>query len=152
MMKRLAILLSLVLLVALAACRQAPTTDTQPTVEAAVETLPTEAPAVEEAAPPAEEPSETTPLAHTADPALVNKLWFWERRDPNGGATTAIDVPTPSEYNLIFNDDGTFFAQLDCNRGSGIYATPGDGSLMMELGMTTKALCPDCLLYTSRCV
>ena len=147
-MKRLFVLLSLVLLVALAACGgQTPEAETQPTVESAVETLPTEAPAVEEAAPPAEEPSETTPLAHTADPALVNKLWFWERRDPNGGATTAIDVPTPSEYNLIFNDDGTFFAQLDCNRGSGIYATPGDGSLMMELGMTTKALCPETSLF-----
>ena len=150
MMKRLAILLSLVLLVALAACRQAPTTDTQPTVEAAVETLPTEAPAVEEPAaatdepaPPVEEPSETTPLAHTADPALIDKLWLWERRDPNGGTTEAIEVPNPSEYNLIFNADGTFFAQLDCNRGGGSYTTPGDGSLMMELGMTSMALCPE---------
>ena len=153
-MKRLAILLSLVLLVALAACRQAPTTDTQPTVEGAVETLPTEAPAVEEptavtdgAAPTTEEPSETTPLAHTADPALIDKLWLWERRDANGGATTPIEVPNPSEYNLIFNADGTFFAQLDCNRGGGSYATPGDGSLTMELGMTSKALCPEDSLF-----
>jgi len=145
-MKRLAILLSLVLLVALAACRQAPATETQPTVEGAVETLPTEAPAVEEPAAatdePAttvEEPSETTPLAHTTDPALIDKLWLWERRD----AATPIEVPNPSEYNLIFNADGTFFAQLDCNRGGGSYATPGDGSLMMELGMTSMALCPE---------
>ena len=147
-MKRLLVLLSLMLLVALAACGgQTPEAETQPTVESAVETLPTEAPAVGEPAPTVEQPSETTPLAHTADPALVNKLWFWERRDPNGGATAAIDVPTPSEYNLIFNEDGTFFAQLDCNRGSGSYATPGDGSLMMELGMTTKALCPETSLF-----
>ena len=153
MMKRLTLLLSLVLLVALAACRQAPTTETQPTVEGAVETLPTEAPAVEEpaattdeAAPTGEEPSETTPLAHTADPALVNKLWLWERRDANDGAV-AIEVPNPSEYNLIFNEDGTFFAQLDCNRGSGSYATPGDGSLMMELGMTSMAFCPEESLF-----
>ncbi len=153
-MKRLAILLSLVLLVALAACRQAPATETQPTVEGAVETLPTEAPAVEEpaattdeSAPTVEEPSETTPLAHTADPALTNTLWFWERRDANDGATTPIEVPNPSEYNLIFNDDGTFFAQLDCNRGSGSYTTPGDGSLMMELGMTSMAFCPEDSLF-----
>ena len=153
-MKRLAILLSLVLLVALAACRQAPATETQPTVEGAVETLPTEAPAVEEpaattdeSAPTVEQPSETTPLAHTADPALTNTLWFWERRDANDGATTPIEVPNPSEYNLIFNDDGTFFAQLDCNRGSGSYTTPGDGSLMMELGMTSMAFCPEDSLF-----
>ena len=82
---------------------------------------------------------ETTPLAHTTDPALIDKLWLWERRD----AATPIEVPNPSEYNLIFNADGTFFAQLDCNRGGGSYATPGDGSLMMELGMTSMALCPE---------
>jgi heat shock protein HslJ len=147
-MKRLLVLLSLLLLVALAACGgQTPEVETQPTVESAVETLPTEAPAVEEVAPTAEAPSETTPLAHTADPALVNKLWFWERRDPNGGATTAIEVPNPSEYNVIFNEDGTFFAQLDCNRGSGVYNTPGDGSLNMELGMTTKAFCVEESLF-----
>jgi len=147
-MKRLLILLSLVLLVALAACGgQTPGVETQPTVESAVEVAPTEAPAVDEAAATAEEPSDTTPLAHTADPALVNKLWFWERRDPNGGASAAIEVPNPEEYNLIFNEDGTFFAQLDCNRGSGIYATPGDGSLMMELGMTSKAFCPEGSLF-----
>jgi heat shock protein HslJ len=145
-MKRYLVLLSLVLLVALAACGgQTPEAETQPTVETAVEAAPTEVPAVEEAAAATEEPSETTPLAHTADPALVNKLWFWERRDANGNAI--VEVPNPSEYNLIFNDDGTFFAQLDCNRGSGIYATPGDGSLMMELGMTSKALCPEDSLF-----
>jgi heat shock protein HslJ len=145
-MKRYLVLLSLVLLVALAACGgQTPEAETQPTVES----LPTEAPAVEEAIPPTdepastgEEPSETTPLAHTAIPELVNKLWLWERRDPSDGSA-ALEVPNPSEYNLIFNEDGTFFAQLDCNRGSGIYATPGDGSLMMELGMTTRAFCPE---------
>ena len=146
-MKRPLVLLGLMLLVALAACGgQTPEAETQPTVESAVETLPTEVPAVEEPAPPVEQPSETTPLAHTADPALVNKLWYWERRDPSSGATP-IEVPDPSEHNLIFNDDGTFFAQLDCNRGSGSYATPGDGSLMMELGMTTKALCPETSLF-----
>ena len=63
-MKRLFVLLSLVLLVALAACGgQTPETETQPTVETAVETVPTEAPAIDEPAPPVEEPSETTPLA-----------------------------------------------------------------------------------------
>lgn len=63
-----------------------------------------------------------------ADPALVNKEWLWVSRDPNGGATAAITVPNPEEYNIIFNEEGTFFAQLDCNRGSGDYATPGDGT------------------------
>ena len=111
-MKRPLVLLGLMLLVALAACGgQTPEAETQPTVDSAVETLPTEVPAVEEPAPPVEQPSETTPLAHTADPALVNKLWYWERRDPSSGATP-IEVPNPSEYNLIFNDDGTFLSLI----------------------------------------
>jgi len=56
-MKRLLVLLSLMLLVALAACGgQTPEAETQPTVESAVETLPTEVPAVEEPAPPVEQP------------------------------------------------------------------------------------------------
>ncbi|HMT20629.1 MAG TPA: META domain-containing protein, partial [Promineifilum sp.] len=46
-------------------------------------------------------------------------------------------------YNLLFNADGTFFAGLDCNRGSGIYNTPGDGTITMELGPITRALCAE---------
>ncbi len=144
-MKRYLILMSFVLLVVLAACGgQTPATELQPTVETAGAT--TEA-GVVEAAPTEALPVETSPIAHVADPALVNKEWLWESRDPNGGATAAITVPTPEEYNIIFNEDGTFFAQLDCNRGSGDYATPGDGSISMTLGMTTKAFCPPDSLF-----
>src|SRR5690606_29068615 len=133
-MKRLSLLLGLVLLAALAACGGQETVET-PTV--AVEAIPTET-ATE--APPTEAPptAEPTP-AIVPDPALIDTLWYWISRD----AAEPLDVPNPEQYNLLFNADGTFFAGLDCNRGSGTYVTPGDGSISMELGMITRAMCPE---------
>ncbi len=147
-MKRLLLPILLVLLLALAACQQeppqpTPTTEAEAVVTAEVVAEPTDAPATAEPtaepAPPTEEP---TP-ALVADPALIDTLWLWTGRD----AAEPIDVPNPENYNILFNEDGTFFAGLDCNRGSGTYTTPGDGSLTMELGMTSRALCPEDSLH-----
>ena len=134
-MKRLILILSLVLLVALAACGGQEPTPT-PVVEATVpaEALPTEAPATAE--PVVEEPTAATIVA---DPALIDTLWVWTARD----AAEPLDVANPHNYNLLFNADGTFFAGLDCNRGSGTYNTPGDGTITMELGPTTMAMCAE---------
>jgi len=138
-MKRLFLIIMLVSLVALAACSQPETP--QPTAEVIAE--PTEAPATAEAtaeptAEPAPPTAEPTP-AITVDPALIDTLWLWTRRD----AAEPLDVTDPEKYNLLFNEDGTFFAGLDCNRGSGTYFTPGDGTIAMELGAITRALCPE---------
>lgn len=133
-MKRLFLFILVVSLGALAACNQQPAP--QPTSEPVV--LPTEAPAVVEptAVPvPTEEPAPEI----VVDPALIDTLWLWTHRD----AATPIDVANPENYNLMFNADGTFFAGLDCNRGNGTYFTPGDGSITIELGMTTLAMCAD---------
>ncbi len=139
-MKRLLLIVLLVSLAALAACSQQETPQPQPTVEAVV--APTEAPeAVEPTAVPA--PTEEPAPAIVVDPTLVNTLWYWTRRD----AAEPIEVSNPENYNLLFNEDGTFFAGLDCNRGSGVYATPGDGTLSMELGMTTAAMCAEDSLF-----
>ena len=143
-MKRLILLLSFVLLVALTACGgQEPET---PTV-AAPEAAPTEAATDEPTDEPTEEPTaEPASEATTADPALIDTLWLWTARD----AATPIDVAQvadPEDYNVLFNADGTFFAGLDCNRGSGTYATPGDGSITLELGMISAAACPEESLF-----
>jgi heat shock protein HslJ len=50
-------------------------------------------------------------------------------------------VPEPSSYTIVFNEDGTFKAVLDCNSASGGYATPSPGSIFMELGAMTAAAC-----------
>lgn len=130
-MKRLFLIVMLVSLAALAACSQQETP--QPTAE--VVAAPTDVPPTAEPAPPTEEPAP----AIVVDPALIDTLWLWTRRD----AAEPIEVSNPENYNLLFNEDGTFFAGLDCNRGNGTYATPGDGMLSMELGMITRAMCPE---------
>jgi heat shock protein HslJ len=80
---------------------------------------------------------------HTPDPLLIDKTWLWERRDPNGNQIAEIKVPNPENYTLLFNEDGTFNAKLDCNNGSGSYATTPPGGIFMELGPMTKVACPD---------
>ncbi len=150
-MKKLLYLTTLILALALAACggsEPTPTpapTDPLPTV--VIESI--EAPATPEPAvlPTREDSSLSgTPLdtmEHTPDPELVNKTWAWESRDPNGGATDAIFVPDPENYTLVFNEDGTFNAQVDCNRANGRYATSTTGSIFMEAGPMTMAACPE---------
>lgn len=137
-MKRLFLMVLVVSLAALAACSQQPTP--QPTAEAVVQ--PTEAPpTAEPTAVPA--PTEEPAPAIVVDPALIDTLWLWTRRD----AAEPIEVSNPENYNLMFNADGTFFAGLDCNRGNGTYNTPGDGSISIGLGMTTAAMCADDSLF-----
>jgi heat shock protein HslJ len=153
-LKYLATLLTIVLLVGiLAACGgdETPTPEPQPTAtivpESPTEPPPTEAPPTE--VPPTEvPPTPASPLAsmeHTPDPLLVDKTWEWERRDSSEGSTE-ITVPNPDAYTLLFNEDGTFNATLDCNSAAGAYATDQSGSIFMELGPSTMAACgPDSL-------
>jgi heat shock protein HslJ len=82
-------------------------------------------------------------LEHVPDPGLVNINWAWERRDQSG--KMAFTVPDPSEYLLFFKEDGSFSAKMNCNYGSGQYAThsPGGGqqSIFMELEPMTMVAC-----------
>lgn len=111
--------------------------------EAAVEEEPTSTPT--EIAP-TEVPPTPTPASpldgmdHTADPLLIDRTWQWVRRDDSSG-NTIISVPDPAGYTIVFNEDGTFKAVLDCNSASGGYATPSSGSIFMELGPMTEAAC-----------
>lgn len=122
-----------------------PTPTPVPATEAPVEEVaPTEVPATE--VPPTEAPTEEAgsfldSLQHTPDPDLVNITWQWLRRDPNGNQIDEINVPDPENYTLLFNEDGTFNAQVDCNSVNGRYATESPGSIFMEAGPSTLAFC-----------
>jgi len=87
-------------------------------------------------------------MEHVPDPELVNKMWVWERRDPNGNAIDEIIVPNPTDYTLFFNETGEFLARLDCNNMQGRYATARPGNIFMEAGVTTMVFCGEDSLDT----
>lgn len=147
-MKKLHLVLLLMFALALAACGGSDPTPTPvpPTEVPPTDVPPTEAP-VEEAAPTEEAYIDT--LEHVADVSLVNFTWHWVRRDPNGNDIEEIVVPNPENYTLFFNEDGTFNAQADCNQVNGRYATDAPGSIFMEAGASTMAMCPEGSLDTA---
>ena len=78
---------------------------------------------------------------HIPDPDLIDKTWAWMRRDPNGNDSPPITINNPENYTLVFNEDGTFSAKVDCNIANGRYATTPPSSIFMELGPSTLAFC-----------
>ena len=147
-MKKLISALMMVLLLVLTACGGSEPEPTAVPIEAPPPptiAVPTEAPAEE--APAEESGSYVESLEHTPDPNLTGKTWTWESRDPNGNDIAAIYVSNPENYTLLFNEDGTFNAKLDCNNAVGQYATSNielpQPSIFMELGATQMALCSE---------
>ena len=73
---------------------------------------------------------------------MIDVTWEWVQRTSNGGQEVLITVPNPESYTVLFDDEGLFSTQLDCNNGAGTYTSPSIGSIFMELGPTTRAACP----------
>lgn len=83
-------------------------------------------------------------LAHgqQADsPALTDTVWQWQGTQMNGGTLIAPD--NPANYNLLFDDAGSFAFQADCNRGSGSYTVEADGRISLTPGPMTLMACPE---------
>jgi heat shock protein HslJ len=74
-----------------------------------------------------------------ADTNLLGKTWQW-----NGLTSSVLDmtVKTPANYLITFGEDGSASIQADCNLVQGSY-TAVSGSLNVEMGPSTLALCPD---------
>lgn len=85
---------------------------------------------------------------HVADPALINKLWMWERRDPNGNQVDEIIVPNPTDYTIFFTEEGEYMAKMDCRAMQGGYATFNDSGIQIEPGPTMAIYCGDDALDT----
>jgi heat shock protein HslJ len=144
-MKKL--LIVLIFALALVACGSAEPTPTPapPPTEPPPTAVPTEVPPT--ALPPTEVPVEAPSgsavdeMEHTPDPALIDQTWAWERRDPNGNDIAAITITNPENYTLLFNEDGSFNARVDCNVMGGSYTTNAAGSIAMQGGPMTMAFC-----------
>ncbi|MGB3716673.1 MAG: META domain-containing protein [Candidatus Promineifilaceae bacterium] len=118
---------------------EVPTTEPTAVIEEAT-TAPTTVPTEE--APTAEPTTES----FVADPALIDITWEWVQRTSNSGQELLITVPNLENYTLLFDAEGAFTTQLDCNNAAGSYTSSNPGSIFMELGPMTQAACsPDSL-------
>lgn len=75
---------------------------------------------------------------------LQNITWQWTSLTETQPAAQSV-VPNPENYSVIFNEDGTFNATVDCNQVSGSYELEGNNLTVMP-GPSTLAECgPDSL-------
>ena len=70
---------------------------------------------------------------------IIDITWQWAALFENEPASQSV-VPTPENYTIILNADGTLNIQADCNMVSGSYTLEGN-SLTLGLGPSTMAFC-----------
>ncbi len=69
---------------------------------------------------------------------LRASTWQWVRfTDP----LQQFDVGAPEKYTLTFTPDGNLHIKADCNRANGSYKADSQGSLTIEIGPMTRAMC-----------
>ena len=71
--------------------------------------------------------------------ALVGRTWRLTESTVPALAGGDID---PARYTIEFQD-GTFDAQVDCNRVSGTFASSNEGLMSITPGPSTMAACPE---------
>ena len=76
--------------------------------------------------------------------ALTGKTWqltaVTEKVPAFQGVIPAEDQP---RYTVVFNTDGTYTGQADCNGISGKYTTSGSNGIAIQAGATTLMMCAD---------
>jgi heat shock protein HslJ len=77
-------------------------------------------------------------------PGLTDVVWQWSEFVGGDGAVVAPE--DASRYTLEFMRDGSVVAQVDCNRGRGVFAADS-ASISIELA-TTRMACPEGSLDT----
>ena len=73
-----------------------------------------------------------------ASDSITGVVWQWQSlTNQSTGETNA--VPDPEDYTILFNEDGTFEGQADCNAISGTYSIDDDFDI--AVGPSTMAFC-----------
>ena len=79
--------------------------------------------------------------------SITGIVWQWtsvtDRSSENETTTT---VPSPENYTITFNEDGTFEGKADCNNISGTYSQ--ENGFAITLGPTTMAYCGETSMDT----
>ncbi|NJN83311.1 MAG: META domain-containing protein [Caldilineaceae bacterium] len=92
---------------------------------------------------PSPTPSAQTPEAATPSSSIQGIVWQWlSLTEKSTGNTTP--VPDPQLYTIVFNADGTFNGQADCNAISGAYSQ--ENGFSITLGPSTMAFCGEASL------
>ncbi|HMQ54972.1 MAG TPA: META domain-containing protein [Anaerolineae bacterium] len=93
-------------------------------------------PAGTETAATPEAPAENESTTGLAD--LTGSTWQWVGlTDP----VQQVEIEQPENYTLTFQPDGTLQIKADCNNASAGYTAAEEGSLSVQPGITTLALC-----------
>ena len=72
--------------------------------------------------------------------SVVGKSWKWSMLSDVAGKT--IPVENSEEYTINFGENGEMTIQADCNQAAASYAFGAGGTLTIEVGPTTLAVCP----------
>ena len=136
-MKRLVLLLSLALLLVLAACGGAQPSGQEilPTTEGVTGEQPTAEPIV---ATPAEGDSGEV-IGGNVIPILAGTSWQWVDTTTPTETIVAVD---PARYVITFNEDGTANITNDCNSVTATYTADETGALSIIPGASTAVGCP----------
>ena len=137
-MKRLVLLLSLALLLVLAACGGAQPSGQEilPTTEGVTGEQPTAEPIV---ATPAEGDSGEV-IGGNVIPILAGTSWQWVDTTTPTETIVAVD---PARYVITFNEDGTANITADCNSVTATFTADETGALTIMPGASTAVGCPE---------
>jgi heat shock protein HslJ len=84
----------------------------------------------------------TTARAQQDDAALDLGKHAWQLVAIRGGDQPVLAPQERSKYVLEFGDDGSLTARIDCNRGHGVWTSPGAGQIELGPLALTRAMCP----------
>ena len=75
--------------------------------------------------------------------SITGVEWMWQSvTDQTTSETT--DVPSPANYTITFNEDGTFNGQADCNSIAGTWSQ--ENGFSITVGPSTLAFCGEASL------
>lgn len=85
--------------------------------------------------------------APAATPTPTNSItgivWQWTSVT-NQTTKETTTVPTPANYTIVFNTDGTLTGKADCNSFTGVWSQ--ENGFTIKLGASTMAFCGDASL------
>ena len=85
--------------------------------------------------------------APTSSDSITGIVWQWTSvTDRSNGNETTTIVPSPENYTIVFNSDGTLEGKADCNSFSGTYSQ--ENGFTITLGPSTMAYCGDTSMDT----